>query len=109
MATVPWRDVVWAHADLRVIVSDREGIRCHVGVFWRNGTFDGQRVRMAGIGGVMTSPGVRRKGYASEALRRAEEFMVHEQVDFGLLFCEPHNERFYGNLGWTRFRRRSLG
>lgn len=104
MAKVPWRDVTWAHADRRVIVSDPEGVRCHVGVFWRNGTLDGQRVRMAGIGGVMTSAGVRRKGYASRAMRGAAQLMEEAHIDFGLLFCEPHNEGFYGNLGWTVFR-----
>jgi GNAT superfamily N-acetyltransferase len=103
MAIVPWRDVTWAHADRRVVVSDVEGIRCHVGVFWRNGTFGGRAVRMAGIGGVMTSAGVRRKGFGGAALRRAAELMQEERIDFGLLFCEPHNERFYGNLGWHVF------
>ena len=103
MATVPWRDVSWAHANRRVVVSDPGGVRCHVGVFWRNGTLDGRNVRLAGIGGVMTSSGVRRKGYASQAMRRAAQLMEEEQVDFGLLFCESHNEGFYGNLGWTIF------
>ena len=103
MATVQWRDVTWAHADKRVVVSDGEGVRCHVGLFWRNGTIDGVGVRMAGIGGVMTSSGVRRKGYASSAMRRAAQLMEEEGTDFGLLFCEPHNERFYGSLGWTIF------
>jgi aminoglycoside 2'-N-acetyltransferase I len=86
-----------------VLVSDDQGVRCHVGIFWRNGSFDGQSVRMAGIGGVMTSSSVRRTGYASEAMRRAAQLMKDAEVDFGLLFCEPHNERFYGNLGWRVF------
>ena len=103
MARVPWRDVTWAHADKRIVVSDRDGVRCHVGIYWRNGTFDGAEVRIAGIGGVMTSSGTRRKGYATGAMRRAAELMRDEEIDFGLLFCEPHNERFYGNLGWTIF------
>jgi aminoglycoside 2'-N-acetyltransferase I len=103
MATVPWRDVTWARADKRVVVSDEEGVRCHVGVFWREGAFDRQSVRLAGIGGVMTSAGVRRKGYASGALREAARLMSERGSDFGLLFCEPHNEPFYGTLGWTCF------
>jgi aminoglycoside 2'-N-acetyltransferase I len=103
MATVPWRDVTWAHADKRVVVSDLAGARCHVGLYWRNGTFDGTHVRMAGIGGVMTSSAVRRNGYASSAMSRAAQLMDEEGIDFGLLFCEPHNERFYGNLGWSIF------
>jgi aminoglycoside 2'-N-acetyltransferase I len=103
MANVPWRDVTWAHADRRVVVSDELGVRCHVGIFWRNGTLDGRNVVLAGIGGVMTAENVRRKGYAGAAMRKAARLMQEEMVDFGLLFCEPHNERFYGNLGWTLF------
>ena len=36
-------------------------------------------------------------------MRRAAQLMEEEGTDFGLLFCEPHNERFYGSLGWTIF------
>src|SRR5215469_11614526 len=72
MATVPWRDITWAHADKRIVVTDEQGIRCHVGVFWRSGTLNGKSVEMAGIGGVMTSQSARGKGYASTALRDAE-------------------------------------
>ena len=103
MASVPWRDVTWAHADKRVVVIDEVCVRCHVGVFWREGTLDGCPVRMAGIGGVMTSASARRKGYASGAMTEARTLMEREGVDFGLLFCEPHNEPLYRNLGWTVF------
>jgi hypothetical protein len=103
MATVPWRHVTWAHANKRIVVSDELGIRCHVGVFWRSGMFDGRAVNMGGIGGVMTSEGVRRKGYAGAAMHEARRLMEERAIDFGLLFCEPHNERFYGNLGWHVF------
>jgi predicted acetyltransferase len=103
MATVPWRNVTWAHADIRVVVSDDEGVRCHVGIFWRDGMYGGQSVRMAGIGGVMTSARVRRKGYAGSALREAARLMEQDDIDFGLLFCEEHNEKFYGTLGWNIF------
>ena len=103
MATVPWRDVIWAHADQRIVVLDEQGPRCHVGLFWRTGTLNGATVEIAGIGGVMTSQSVRRSGYAGSAMRMAEGMMRERKVDLGLLFCEPHNERFYGNLGWMLF------
>ncbi|MGD0190426.1 MAG: GNAT family N-acetyltransferase [Rhizomicrobium sp.] len=103
MATVSWRNVTWAHADKRIIVRDAQGVRCHVGVFWRTGTLNGAPAHIAGIGGVMTSESVRHRGYAGSAMRKARRLMEENEVDFGLLFCEPNNERFYGNLGWTVF------
>lgn len=101
MATAIWRDVVWAHADKRVVVRDEGRVVCHAGLFFRDGTLDGRPVRMCGIGGVMTSPSARRKGCASAAMTRAAEAMAG--ADFGLLFCEKHNAALYAGLGWKDF------
>jgi aminoglycoside 2'-N-acetyltransferase I len=103
MATVIWRDIAWAHAHKRVLVTDEGTLACHVGIYFRDGTHDGSEVRIAGIGGVMTSERVRRQGCAGGAMKAAADLMREERVDFGLLFCEPHNANFYGNLGWKAF------
>ena len=104
MATVIWRDIAWAHADKRILIMDDGLLVCHVGLYYRDGTHDGSKVRIAGIGGVMTSERVRRQGCAGSALKKAADLMRDGHVDFGLLFCEPHNANFYGNLGWKPFR-----
>jgi GNAT superfamily N-acetyltransferase len=101
MATVIWRDIVWAHADKRVVVRDEEHVVCHAGLFFRDGTLDARPAKMCGIGGVVTSPAARRKGFASAAMRRAAQAMAG--ADFGLLFCEKHNVAFYAGLGWKEF------
>jgi hypothetical protein len=101
MASVIWRDVTWAHADKRVVVHGEGGIVCHVGIYLRDAILDGGLVRIAGIGGVMTSPRVRREGCAGSAMRRAADVM--REQDFGLLFCESHNVGFYEHLGWRTF------
>jgi len=103
MAQVPWRDVVWAHADRRVIVSENSQILCHAGVFFRDGLYGGDKVRICGVGGVMTSPRARKRGLAGMAMTRAAELMQEENIDFGLLFCEEHNVRLYAALGWRLF------
>src|SRR5579862_7969173 len=91
MADVPWRDVVWAHADHRVLAwDDSDELVSHVGVFLREGTSDGENVRIGGIGGVMTLPSARGRGYASSAMRAAQEFLRTPcSCDFAVLFCEP--------------------
>jgi hypothetical protein len=103
MANVVWRNITWAHADKRVVVHGQGGIVCHVGIYLRDGTHDGAPVRIAGIGGVMTSPPARRCGYAGNAMRLASKAMIEQGVDFGLLFCESHNVRFYEHLGWRTY------
>jgi aminoglycoside 2'-N-acetyltransferase I len=103
MATVIWRDIVWAQADKRIVIREDERIVCHAGIFFRDGLLDGKPVHLCGIGGVMTSPSARKKGYAGAAMRRATQLMDEEDLDFGLLFCEPHNVRLYRDLGWCLF------
>ena len=61
----------------------------------------GQPVRVGGVGGVSTHPEHRYKGYSAMALREAAHLMFDElNVEFGMLFCAPEMETFYGKLGW---------
>jgi len=105
LATLSWGKVVFAHAARRVLVwNEAEQLLCHVGIHWRDGTWDGRKVRFAGIGGVVTRAGYRGSGFASAAMGRAiEEIKAGGEIDIGLLFCEPHNFKFYEGLGWRRF------
>ncbi len=105
MATSPWRDVVFAHADFRVLVeTPDDGLVCHVGIYRRLATLNGRKVHVGGIGGVATRPDHRRKGFATVALNAALQTLKHEgSIGFALLFCEPHNAAFYGARGWHAF------
>jgi len=108
VATLPWRDVVWAHADHRVLVFDLDrGIVGHVGLFIRNAQWDARNIKIGGIGGVATREDSRRKGIASLAVQRAvDELREVHMADFGLLFCEPRHASLYQKLGWRALRQR---
>ena len=102
VATLPWRDVVWAHADQRVLTFDEAGeVVGHVGRYFRNGTWNDRLVKLAGIGGVATRADHRRQGIAHAGMQRAARAMP--DADFGLLFCEPRHGPLYQSLGWHRF------
>lgn len=103
--TLPWGDVVFAHADLRVLIeAPSGGLACHVGIYFRTATSNGRKCHIGGIGGVMTRADCRRQGYASIGLNAAVQTMRdHEAVEFALLFCEPHNFAFYQSRGWHPF------
>ena len=61
-------------------------------------------MHIGGIGGVMTHADHRRRGYASVAVDAATRTMRdREDVQFVLLFCEPHNVAFYQSRGWHPF------
>jgi aminoglycoside 2'-N-acetyltransferase I len=105
LATLPWRDVIWAHADHRVLsIEGRDAVIGHAGIYLRNGTLDGQPVKIGGIGGVATRLDYRRQGVATAVTSQAVAALMNSHgVDFGLLFCEPRHAPLYKRLGWHFF------
>jgi aminoglycoside 2'-N-acetyltransferase I len=105
VATLPWREVVWAHANYRVLMfDDSDHIVGHVGLFLRAAQWDGHPAKIGGIGGVATREDSRRQGIASLAMRRAvDELRDVHSADFGLLFCEARHAPVYQKLGWHAF------
>lgn len=70
LATLPWANTVFAHAELRILVQDEtQGAVCHVGIYWRQATWNSRAVRIGGIGGVMTHQAFRRRGFQRCAQR----------------------------------------
>jgi aminoglycoside 2'-N-acetyltransferase I len=102
---LPWRDVVWAKPDQRLLAFNRDNeIICHVGIVLRDATWDGRGVKIGGIGGVTTREDSRRRGATSAAMRKAiQELRETYKADLGLLFCEPQNAPLYQRLGWQSF------
>jgi aminoglycoside 2'-N-acetyltransferase I len=104
LATIVWRDVTWAHADWRMLVYDDARLVSVVGLYLRDASLDGGVVRIGGVGGVMTHPEHRQRGFAGAALRHAQDFFAGESgIDFALLFCEPKNIAFYAGRLWRVF------
>ena len=105
VATLPWADIAFAHAEFRVLVqNEAEDVLCHVGLYRRDVTWNGHKIRVGGIGGVLTREDARRHGYASIALNAALQTLKDEgSTPFAMLFCEPHNAPFYVGRGWKPF------
>jgi predicted acetyltransferase len=105
VATLPWKDVVWARADSRVLnMNGDNDVIGHAGIYFRNAVFDARPVKIGGVGGVATRLDCRGQGIASEVMREAvREMRDTHGVDFGLLFCEPRHAPLYKRLGWRFF------
>lgn len=105
VAKLPWAGIVFAHADLWVLVKDSsDDVVCHVGIYRRDLTWNGRKLRAGGIGGVLTREDSRRHGYATLALDAAIRTLKDEgSADFAMLFCEPYNAPFYIGRGWKPF------
>ena len=51
---------------------------------------DGRRLRIAGVGGVMTYPQFRGEGHGTAVMRRTTDHILTDpSFDVGMLFCEP--------------------
>ncbi len=95
----------WAHPQWHILIQDADQqLVSHVGVLTRICLCDGDEILIGGIGGVMTHPSQRRKGYAGAGLRRATEFLQNEmRVDLSLLFCGPRMLSYYRRFGFSNF------
>jgi predicted acetyltransferase len=104
-AVSAWRDIVTADACQRVHIREDNGhLVSHIGIFVREAKWGERSVRIGGIGEVCTMECYRRKGFARTGMACAASYMKDElAVDFGLLFCNKQNYRFYENCGWSRF------
>lgn len=101
----PGRHIEWAEPEWCGRVWGEQGeLASYVGALLRQGTLDGKSVWIGGVGGLMTHPALRRRGYAEQGLSRAVGFFrEHGSVAFGLLVCEPRLLPYYGRLGWCEF------
>lgn len=60
-----------------------------------------QTYNVCGICNVLTLPQFQRKGYGTQIVKAATDYILRSDVDLGLLFCEPQLESFYASNGWT--------
>jgi GNAT superfamily N-acetyltransferase len=74
----------------------------HVGLVKDEVQVAGNPMPVAGIGGVVTIPSARGKGYAHILLQHAAGYVCAEMnVEYGMLFCLPALIPFYQSAGWV--------
>jgi aminoglycoside 2'-N-acetyltransferase I len=100
-AGVGFLNLVWRPKEQHVLVRAGGQLVSRAGLLKHPLSLSGRSRTVAGVGGVVTRPDSRRRGYARTALTRAHDTMCGDwSVDFGLLFCLPVLESFYRRLGW---------
>ena len=104
-AAWPGRHIEWSKPEWCVRVRDQaDNLVSCVGVYLRKAAYDGQPVRIGGIGNVMTHPAARRLGFAGLGIQRAVDFfLTQSEAAFALLVCEPHMLGYYARRGWQEF------
>lgn len=91
----------WARGDWKAIVWEGEAWVSTLKLLKRVINVGGKPVTVGGIGGVMTLPEWRDRGYASDGMKAAADFIRDDlKAPFGLLICNAHRVHFYQSLGW---------
>lgn len=93
--------IEWSRSEWKLIVWEGDAWVSSIALLKKAITVDGKPVTVGGIGGVMTLPEWRGRGYASAAMKAAADFIRDEmKAPFGLLICNPHRAHLYQSLGW---------
>jgi GNAT superfamily N-acetyltransferase len=92
----PWRVLLW----------DGDRLASHVGILEREIRVGDRPVTVAGIRSVMTLPALRGRGFASQAVARASDFIAGElpASEFALLLCLDTRVPLYSRLGYELVR-----
>lgn len=97
------RQTVWTTPDWSFLGMDEHNLACFYNLVERVVRFDDQPVEIVGLNNLVTAPGYKSRGLASELLRSTEaEWFTTLKARYGLLLCADHLIPFYARLGWQR-------
>jgi aminoglycoside 2'-N-acetyltransferase I len=94
--TYSWNPPSWS-----ALIKSGQRVVAHAGIIYRVLQVGQLRVPVAGIGGVMTLPDWRRRGYARALLANATAFAALQLwAPFAMVICPKEDSSFYQHLGW---------
>lgn len=93
--------IKWALPNWAVMVWEEDDLVSNVHIIERLAKVGNSMVKLGGIGNIATKVEWRRRGYASAALKVAQEFLRDPlKVDFGLMIATEERISHYEKLGW---------
>ncbi|MGA2834482.1 MAG: GNAT family N-acetyltransferase [Terracidiphilus sp.] len=93
----------WQSKAQHVLILENGIAVSHAGLVKQIVVVDGRFVAVAGIGGVLTRPDCRGRGFGQIVMQKAEEFAERSlMTNFGLLFCRTELCAWYERLGWVQ-------
>jgi predicted acetyltransferase len=93
----------WAPPDWAVMVWEDEDMVSNVHIVVRTVKVGKESVKLGGIGNIATKVEWRQRGYASAALKVAQDFLLEPlQVDFGLMISTEEMAPHYAKAGWSK-------
>jgi len=91
----------WAQPDWAVMVWEDDDMVSNVHIIERIGKVGTVSIKLGGIGNIATKVEWRQRGYASTALKVAQDFLYDPlRVDFGLMIATKEMISRYKKVGW---------
>jgi GNAT superfamily N-acetyltransferase len=82
------------------VVGESKALFSHAAVVTRTVECNGQSYRCGGLGSVLTYPAFRNRGYGSQAVAAATEYLMASDFDVALLWTDADKADFYARCGW---------
>jgi predicted acetyltransferase len=82
------------------VLTEDPALFSHAAAIMRSVECNGQTYSCGGLSSVLTYPAFRKRGYASQVVQAATEYLSSSLFDVALLWTSPENEHFYGRFGW---------
>jgi predicted GNAT family N-acyltransferase len=93
----------WQPKTQHVLILENGIAVAHAGLVKQTVAVGEHFVTVAGVGGVLTRPDCRGRGFGQMAMQKAEEFAQQcLMTSFGMLFCRAEMCAWYEQLGWSR-------
>ena len=82
------------------VMVDDPALFSHAAAVTRSVECNGQTYSCGGLSAVLTYPAFRKRGYGSQTVQAATEYLNTASLDVALLWTSPDKEHFYGRFGW---------
>jgi predicted acetyltransferase len=82
------------------VVAEDPALFSHAAAVTRSVECNGQTYSCGGLSAVLTYPAFRKRGYATQVVQAATEYISSKLFDIALLWTSADKERFYSRFGW---------
>jgi predicted acetyltransferase len=94
--------IKWAPPDWAIMVWEDDEMVSNLHIVTRTAKVGTESVKLGGIGNIATKVEWRQRGYASAALKVAQDFLYNPlKVDFGLMITTDEMMPHYKKFGWS--------
>lgn len=88
---------------IRLVLLDDSKVISHAAVIRKTIQHQGQSYKLIGLGGVLTHTDHQKRGFGTQIVRNATEYIRSQKADMAVLFCDEKNMILYRRSGWEVF------